>query len=50
MNIVFLCRCLACLEDGYWRDIRQGANAVPSCWNVISLVERAKDCHSVFGN
>ena len=39
-----------CWQIGRRRDIFQSQNAVPSCCNVISLVERAKDCHSVVGN
>ena len=39
-----------CCQIGYRREIFQSENAVPSSFNVISLVERAKDCHSVFGN
>ena len=37
---------------GYRRDImtRHSDNEEPSCCNVISLLERAEDCHSVFGN
>ena len=31
-------------------DCSQSDSTVPSCCNVISLLEKAGDCHSVFGN
>ena len=36
-----LCVCLS---------FRQSDNPVPSSGNVISLLERTKDCYSMFGN
>ena len=41
---------LSCGFDVFMFLGRQRDNPVPSCGNVISLLERTKNCHSVFGN